>query len=210
MFDFQSAPLTFILLGLNVVISLYVLYVQPSLLDKLSFRPNRVVSNMEWHRMITGSFLHGSLGHLAFNMIALFLFGRIHEMILGSVKFGILYFGAALIAHMFALIRHRNTPGYAAVGASGAISGVVFGYCLFFPLSKIYLLFIPVGIYAIVFAVLFAGYSYYASVRDSGSGIFGRLAHEAHLGGALGGFLLTLILEPSAARILIEELSQFF
>jgi membrane associated rhomboid family serine protease len=198
MFDFSAAPISFTLILLNVGVSLYALLGNQSLIERFAFIPERVRAHGESYRMLTSTFLHANFAHLLFNMITLFFFGPTIEQVMGPFPFLLIYFGSAFAASVWPMFKYKNNPEYAAVGASGSISGVLFAHCLFFPLNKLYLMFIPIGIPAVLFAVLFAGFSYYAASRPADhTTFFGRIAHEAHLGGALGGLLITLLLEPS-------------
>lgn len=191
--NFLETPATLILLLVNVLVSVYALFYDQSLIDRLSFRPARILKGREYHRLITAGFVHVGIGHLAFNMITLFFFGPLMEYVLGTLPFLLLYFGSELAAHGLSLAFHRENEAYAAVGASGAISGVLFGYSLFQPLSMILVFFVPMP--AIVYAVGFVLISMYA-MRQSESGMTGGIAHEAHLGGALGGLVITILIEP--------------
>lgn len=204
--DLAATPVTLILLVVNVLVSLYALFSDPSLIDRLAFKPRAILDDGEYQRMITGGFVHGGLGHLLFNMITLFFFGPALEALLGSGKFLLVYFGAELAAHGLTLALHKNNPHYAAVGASGAISGVLFGFCLFYPFSRIYLFIIPIGIPAVLFAVGYVVVSIFAMRRAREQGQLGGIAHEAHLGGAVGGLLLTILLEPRAIAIFLQQL----
>jgi len=201
---FYDTPFTLFLLLINVLVSGYALYFDQALIQKLSFTPKRITENKEWYRMITGGFVHGSLGHLAFNMITLFFFGPVLEARIGSLFFLAVYFGAELSAHALTLWMHRDTPGYSAVGASGAISGLLFSFCLFHPFQRIYLFF-AVGIPAWLFALGFIVFSVMA-MRKRETGGIGRVAHEAHLGGAIGGLIITLLLEPTALGTFLRQI----
>lgn len=201
---FYDTPFTLFLLLINILVSGYALYYDQNLIGKLAFRPRDILQSREWYRMITGGFVHGSLGHLAFNMMTLFFFGPVLEALVGPLNFLLIYFGAELAAHALTLWLHRDTPGYSAVGASGAISGLVFSFCLFYPFQKIYLFF-AIGIPAWLFAVGFVGFSIHA-MRKRESGAMGGIAHEAHLGGAIGGLLLTLLLEPRALSTFLGQI----
>lgn len=209
MFDFSETPITLFLLLINVLVSGYALFADRSLVDRLAFKPREILRQGEYHRLITAGFVHVSGSHLLFNMITLYFFGQPMEYVLGPGKFLLLYFGAELAAHGLSLVLHRETAKYAAVGASGAISGVLFGYCLFAPLQPIYIFFIPIGIPAALFAVLYVFLSMYAMRhgRDQG-GMTGGIAHEAHLGGALGGLVLTVLLEPRSIEVFFRELGR--
>lgn len=211
MFDFSESPITLILILVNVLISGYALFVDESLVDRLAFKPLEILRQGQYQRLFTAGFVHVSGSHLLFNMITLYFFGRpMEQYVLGPGKFLLLYVGSELAAHALSLVLHRDTAGYAAVGASGAISGVLFGYCLFAPLQPIYLFFVPVGIPAALFAVGYVVLSMYAMRRgrEGGRSMTGGIAHEAHLGGALGGLLLTILLEPRAISIFFQELGR--
>ena len=193
-------PVTLFFLLLNGVVGAYTLFVNPELIDRWAFKPFRVVREREWSRWVTAGFVHVGLAHLAFNMITLFFFGPYVEQILGSGRFLVVYLGSELAANALTYWRHRDNPAYSAVGASGAISGVLFAFCLFEPFSLLYIFF-AIPIPAILFAVLYVAFSVYASRRD-----VGRVAHEAHLGGALGGLALTILLYPSAVSIFLRQI----
>lgn len=201
---FYDTPFTLFLLLINVLVSGYALFQDQSLLSKLAFKPKEVLKGGEWYRMITGGFVHGSLGHLAFNMLTLFFFGPVLEARLGSVAFLLVYVGAELAAHGLTLWFHRDTPGYAAVGASGAIAGIVFSFCLFRPFQNIYLFF-AIGIPAWLFALGFVVFSIMA-MRKRETGAMGGIAHEAHLGGAIGGLIFTILLEPQALSVFLNQI----
>lgn len=201
---FYDTPFTLFLLLINILVSGYALYQDQSLIGKLAFKPREILQNKEWYRMITGGFVHGGLGHLAFNMITLYYFGPYLEAQIGSLAFLVVYFGAELAAHALTLALHKDTPGYSAVGASGAISGLVFSFCLFQPFASIYLFF-AIGIPAWLFALAFVGFSVWA-MRKRESGPMGGIAHEAHLGGAIGGLLFTLMMEPRALSTFLNQI----
>lgn len=206
MFDFSQTPVTFLLLLANVLVSGYALFFDHSLVDRLAFKPREILMGGEYHRLVTAGFVHVSGSHLLFNMITLYFFGQPMEYVLGPAKFLLLYFGAELAAHGLSLVLHRETAQYAAVGASGAISGVLFGYCLFAPMQPIYLFFVPIGIPAVLFAVGYVFLSMYAMRHGRNGGMTGGIAHEAHLGGAFGGLLLTILLEPRSIGIFLREI----
>ncbi len=200
--NFIDTPVTLILLLVNVLVSGYTLLQDDSLIDRLGFRPVRIREQGEWYRFITAGFVHGGLAHLAFNLITLYFFGPLLEVVLGSLNFIVLYFGSELAAHALTYWFHQGNEGYNAVGASGAISGIVFAFCLFAPFEKLYLFF-AVPIPAILFAIGFVAVSIYAMNQTRGR--LGGIAHEAHLGGALGGVVLTILLEPRALQVFLSH-----
>lgn len=203
--DFYAAPITLLLLIVNVLVSGMALFANPALLDRLGFKPQRILQNREYYRFITAGFVHVGLGHLLVNMLTLYFFGPALEAVLGPLDFLLLYFGAELAAHALTLWFHRKTAEYTAVGASGAISGVVFAYCLFDPLATIYLFFaVPMPIW--LFAIVYVAGSIYAMRQAQTDARVGGIAHEAHLGGALGGIVLTILLEPRVVGHLLRTL----
>lgn len=198
-----QSPITLALLLLNVGISGYAMLADTSLIDELSFRPVRIREHGEYYRFLTAGFVHGGGAHLAFNMITLYFFGPLLERILGAGAFLILYFGSEMTAHGLTFLFHRNDPHYAAVGASGAISGVLFAFCLYAPLAMLGVMFV-IPMPAILFAVLYVVVSIYAIGQRQGPG---GIAHEAHLGGALGGIVLTILLDyPRPINAFLREM----
>ncbi|KGL62991.1 rhomboid family intramembrane serine protease [Polaribacter sp. Hel1_85] len=162
-----------------------------SFLDKYKFQVSRVLSG-EKIRALTSGFLHVDWMHLGFNMYALYLFGDIVANILGTPNFLIIYFGSLIAGSFYSLHYHKDEPYYSAVGASGAVSGIVFSSILLYPAMELYLFFIPIPIPGYIFGVGYLLYSIYGMKKQ-----LGNVGHSAHLGGAMGGFALTLLINPS-------------
>ena len=182
---------TLILIVANVVVSLVALYAIPQVFEKGMMMPYRVVRQNTWYELISSGFIHAGIGHLFLNMFVLFFFGMVLERSIGREHFIALYLSALVISSLPSLFQHRDNPEFATVGASGAVEGVLFGFILLFPLDPIYIMFIPFGIPAIIFGALFLIYSVFASKRE------GRVNHEAHIAGALWGFLYLIIFVPN-------------
>ena len=162
-----------------------------SFLEKYKFQVGKVLSG-EKIRTITSGFLHVDWMHLGFNMYALYLFGDIVAGFLGMPYFLIIYFGSLLTGSLYSLRYHKNEPYYSAVGASGAVSGIVYASILLYPAMELYLFFIPIPIPGYIFGVGYLLYSIYGMKKQ-----VGNIGHSAHLGGAIGGFAITLLLNPS-------------
>ncbi|MCL7763148.1 rhomboid family intramembrane serine protease [Polaribacter sp. Z014] len=160
-------------------------------LDKYKFQVGKVLSG-EKIRTITSGFLHVDWMHLGFNMYALYLFGDIVVHILGVVNFLIIYFGSLLAGSLYSLRYHKNDPYYSSIGASGAVSGIVYASILLYPGMELYLFFIPIPIPGYIFGVGYLLYSIYGMKKQ-----LGNVGHSAHLGGAIGGFVISLLLNPS-------------
>lgn len=195
-----DAPITLLMILTNAAVSAYALYIDPGLIGRWAFQP-AAVARGEWGRFISAGFVHVGLAHLAFNLITLYFFGPFIEMRLGLWRFFALYIGSELAANALTYWRHRKNPDYSAVGASGAVAGVLFSFCLFRPLDPIYIFFVPIGIPAALFGVIYLALSTYAAGQSHG-----RVAHEAHIGGALGGILLTILLYPAVISEFLGEL----
>lgn len=165
--------------------------------DDYKFNVDKILIDKEYKRMITSGFLHAGWLHFGFNMVALLSFSLSLELVFGYWKFLLIYFGAKIGGSLLALLIHRNHGDYSAVGASGAISGVVMSSVLLFPESTIGFVILPFEMKSWVFALLFILISIFGikSQRDN-------IGHEAHLGGALTGVLISLILQPS---LLVES-----
>lgn len=160
-------------------------------LDKYKFQVGRILSG-EKIRMLTSGFLHVDFMHLGFNMYALYLFGGIVAGILGIPNFLIIYFISLIAGNLYSLKYHKDEPYYSAVGASGAVSGIVYASILLYPDMSLYLFFIPIPIPGYIFGVGYLLYSIYGMKKQ-----LGNVGHSAHLGGAIGGFAVTLVLNPS-------------
>lgn len=190
----------FIFIG-TILVSIYTLYFNRKLLDRLILHPWSVVRQKKYHLVITSSFVHADLMHLMFNMITFYYFAFYLEVIIGSLNFLILYFGAMIVSDISTIIKHRNDYDYRSLGASGAISGVLFSFIMFTPTTPLYILFIPIGIPAFVFGPLYLLYCWWASKKS-----MDYINHEAHLWGAVAGVIITAILEPKVIPYLINQI----
>lgn len=162
-----------------------------SYLDKYSFKVDEILVQKDYKRLITSGFLHGSWTHFGFNMFSLYCFSGVLESVFGPVYFLLIYFVSLLGGNLFSLYIHKNHPGYSAVGASGAICGIVFASIALFPGMEIGLLFLPVYFPSWIYGLLFVLISIYG-IRSQA----GNIGHDAHLGGGLVGLLLAIGLVP--------------
>jgi len=190
----------------TIVVSLVALYVSPTLIDRLAFRPYFVQRRGQYYTVITHGFVHADLMHLIFNMMTFWFFAFMLEGRVGGVAFGALYFGSLALAVSTTFLKHRNDPDYATVGASGAIAAVLFAAIVYFPTMKLFILPFPFPIPAPVFAVGYVAYSWYATGGGRFSGGPGgrRVNHDAHLIGALVGLLFVLLTDPGAYTQLLR------
>ena len=172
------------------------------LLDSLILWPP-AVQRGQYYRLLSYGLIHADGTHLLFNMFTLFFFGRAMEPlytgILGPFGFAAFYVLGLLISILPTWLANRNNAGYRSLGASGAVSAVLFAYILVAPWSLIYLYFIPVP--AILFAVAYIGYSIYMDRKGGGN-----INHSAHLWGAAYGVLFTIFMQPRVLGLFVERL----
>ncbi len=177
--------------------SLVGLFVAPRVIEKSLFRPYWLLREKQYDTIYMSGFVHADIGHLLFNMVTFYFFAFPMERVLGTGNFIALYVVGLLLSHLGTYAKQRHNPEYASLGASGAISAVLFAYIVYFPTRSLYIIPIPVPIPAFVLALGYVAYSYYASRRGGG-----RINHDAHLYGALGGLLFVLAVDPGAYRAL--------
>lgn len=190
-FDFTSS-VTFYLIAINTIASLVALYGDPRLIEKGILKPYRVTRENTWYELLSSGFLHANFTHLFVNMFTLYFFGRVMEQVIGPAFFSGLYISGLIVAGIPSVIKFRNNPNYATLGASGAVGAVLFAFIFLFPLENIYLLLIPLPIPAFVFGILYLIYSMYESKKD-----VGKINHEAHTAGAIWGILYLVIFVPN-------------
>lgn len=164
-------------------------------LDQYSFKINAILGYNDYKRLITSGFLHADWPHLLFNMFAFYSFSSSLEMTLGIPRFLALYFGSLLGGNLLALYIHRHHSGYSAVGASGAVSGLVFTSIALFPDMELGLIFLPFYIPGWLFGLLYTLYTLYGikSKKDN-------IGHEAHLGGGLFGLGSAILMFPNVLQ----------
>lgn len=190
--NLSDAPATYALILATVAASVYALMAGGKFIDDFAFNVG-AVKRGQYYRYLTSGFLHGGALHLLVNMLTLWSFGPDLERLLGTDGLVVLYFGSMIAGGLMIMAANRNNPGYSAIGASGATSGVVIGFCLFKPFEQLFIFPLPVPIPAVLFAVLFVALS--AQLMRAPGRI---ISHEGHLGGALGGLVLTILMEPDA------------
>jgi membrane associated rhomboid family serine protease len=183
----------------TIATSLIGLFAAPQLIERSLFRPYWFLRRKQYDTIYMSGFVHADLGHLFFNMFTYYFFAFPLERAIGTVKFLVLYFFALVVSDSWTYFKHRDNPEYASLGASGAIAAVLFAYIVYFPTSTLMILPIPVPIPAPLFAVAYVAYEYWAGRQQRG-----RINHDAHLFGALGGILFVAVTEPSAFGRLLQ------
>jgi membrane associated rhomboid family serine protease len=189
-----------IILTLIIVISV-IGFLSPNVLLKALLRPHEIAQGREYATLVTSGFVHADFGHLLFNLVTYYSFAFPMQRTIGELRLEILYFGALLASNIGICIRHRNDPDYRALGASGAITGVLFAAIVYFPDMKLAPFFIPIPVPAPLFAVVYLGYSVFASGRPGS-----RIGHDAHIIGALAGLVFVFITAPERFRGLLNSI----
>lgn len=143
-------------------------------------------------RIFSSGFLHVDTMHLFFNMFTLYFFAPVVIYHLGTLHFLIIYIASLILGNLLSLYFHKDEYHYSAVGASGAVTGVLYSAILLQPNMQLGILFIPLPIPAYVFGILYLLYSIYGMKKQ-----LGNIGHDAHFGGAIGGYVVTLMLMPT-------------
>ena len=175
------------------------------LMDRLILWPPAVERRHQYDRLLTYGFVHADWMHLLFNMVTLWSFGSAVERVFSAwitpVGYVLFYLSAIVIAILPTYLRHRRDADYRSLGASGGVAAVLFAYILFDPWSTLVIFPIPVPIPAILFALLYVGYSIWMDRRGGDN-----VNHSAHLWGAAYGVLFTVLMEPRVASTFLSRL----
>ncbi len=196
----QYTPVSSLLFVFTILVSLYGIYGNPVVNRGLMLHPYSIKRGQSYYTIITSGFIHADMNHLLFNMMSYYFFAFSLEKIVGHWQFATIYILGLILSDISSIIKNKNNSSYYSLGASGAISAVLFSYILFDPLSKIYIFFIPIGIPAYMFAGLYLAYCVYAS-KTQGD----HINHEAHFWGAVSGLVITAILFPHVLGYFLQS-----
>jgi len=183
------------LLAIFLMLSSYKGFRDREFTEEYIFDVDRILIDKEYRRLISSGFLHGGWFHLIFNLIALLSFSKEIELLFGIVNYLILYFVSLIGGNLLALYIHRNHGDYRALGASGAISGVVFAAVVLHPESSISFVLIPIEIPSWFFGLAFVLISILGIKKQQDN-----IGHDAHLGGAIVGIIITIVLYPAILK----------
>jgi membrane associated rhomboid family serine protease len=195
--------ITYVLIAVTVLVS-WQAFEKRRLYERLVLWPPGVERLRQYDRLLTHGFVHADWMHLLFNMITLYFFGRavesVFSQLVGPVVFAFFYLSAIVVAILPSYLRHRKDTGYVSLGASGAVSAVLFAFVLVSPWSWIIVFVIPVP--AVVYAIAYVGYSYWMDKRGGDN-----INHSAHLSGAIYGLLFMLLMEPRMGLSFLQKLA---
>nr|WP_317193233.1 rhomboid family intramembrane serine protease [Mucilaginibacter segetis] len=195
------APVASVIFVITVITTLMAFY-NEDLYAKLILNPYDVSRGKRVYSVITSGLIHKDWNHFFFNMLSYYFFAFQLETVLGHWQFALLYILSLILSDLPSIQKHKEDIWYNSLGASGAISAVVFSAILYFPLSQMGIIFLPIRIPAYIFGILYLVYCSYASkhARDN-------INHDAHLFGALSGIIITIALNPHVLGNFIEQLS---
>ena len=198
----MESPVTYALIAITCVVS-WIAFNNRKLADRLILWPPAIDKNKQYDRLVTYGFIHADFMHLIFNMITLYVFGRQIEVLMtglvGTWVYPVFYISALVVSILPTYLKNQHNPNYLSLGASGAVSAVLFAFILVAPWQRIFVLFLPLP--AIVFAVLYVAYSIWMDRRGGD-----RINHSAHLAGAAYGVMFLIIMRPQVLLHFLNEL----
>lgn len=205
--------ITYTFLAIILVFSFYC-FSDRSAMSKYLFHPFSIHHGGEHYRFLTHAFIHGDYIHLIFNALALYSFGlpleerffpQLFGEKLGKIYYILLFTGGVYAASLTEYFRNRNNPDYSSLGASGAISSIMFCFIMVSPMSQILLFFFPMQGW--IAGVLLLGISYYLIRRKKTTAYSDNISHESHFWGALFGVVFILVLKPALMKYFIAQIA---
>jgi membrane associated rhomboid family serine protease len=195
--------ITLIIIAITAVVSVLA-FNNIDLIRRLILWPPALDRDHQYYRLITYGLIHADPQHLLFNMLTLYFFGRAMEQLynqyLGPFGFALFYVGGLVVSILPTYLRNRNNSQYRSLGASGAVSAVLFAFILINPWATIYVFFFPLP--AIIYAVAYLAYTYYMDHQNQGN-----INHSAHLWGAAYGVIFTIVMEPRVIGVFFDSLA---
>ncbi|WP_415327573.1 rhomboid family intramembrane serine protease [Chryseobacterium sp. MMS23-Vi53] len=184
------SPIVLVIIAVTCIVS-YMGLNNVAMFEKYKFSVSAINNRKEYFRLITSAFLHADFMHLFFNMLSLYFFQGVVMVFFGNIGFLIIYFGSLILGNLFSLMIYKNQPWYSAIGASGAVSGIIFASIAMAP-NEISVNFLP----GWIFGTLYFGYSVYMMLNPKQ---WDNLGHSAHLGGAFFGLVYSIVMHPQLA-----------
>ncbi|MFN0049439.1 MAG: rhomboid family intramembrane serine protease, partial [Cytophagales bacterium] len=180
-----------------------------TLIDRWVFNSYKIYHKNEYWRLLTSGFIHADYSHLIFNMISLYFFGAFVEEyyryvfgeLYGAGFYLTLYLVGILLSDVYSLFAYKNSLNFNSLGASGAVSAIVYASILLSPLDKIYIFFIPIGIPGFIYGIIYLIYTSYLAKQSND-----HVNHFAHFGGAIIGVLFTIVIYPPSVDLFIDQI----
>ena len=198
--------ITYVIVGIVVLISLQG-FNSKEFIYKMSFSPYLVKHQNQFSRFFTQMFIHADMGHLFFNMFSFYSLGSYMEMalkytygdVLGGIHFTVLFLAGGLFATLWPYVRNQDNENYHSLGASGAVSAVIFAFVMWSPGEELLIFFFPMKAY--IFGPLYLIFEYFAFRRGKGN-----VAHDAHIGGAIFGIIYILIINIDKGKDFVNQI----
>jgi membrane associated rhomboid family serine protease len=197
----QFAPVASIIFVITLGASLWA-FSNENIYARFILNPYGVSRGQRVYTVITSGLIHKDWNHLFFNMLSYYFFAFQLEALIGHWQFALLYILSLILSDLPSIQKHKEDIWYNSLGASGAISAVIFSYIMYDPFAGMYLMFIPIAIPAWIFGILYLVYCHFASkhARDN-------VNHDAHMFGAISGLIITIALNPHIVSSFIEKFS---
>jgi len=197
----MEAPVASFIFVITIITSLMA-FSNENLLSNLILHPYSVSRGKRVYTVLTSGLIHNDWMHLIFNMFSYFFFAFQVEVIIGHWQFGLLYVMGLILSDLPTVYKHKDNYGYYSLGASGAVSAVIFSFILYSPMSMMMIMPLPFHIPAIIYGVLYLVYCNYASkhARDN-------VNHDAHFFGAITGLFITIVLNYHVINTFLQQLS---
>lgn len=197
----SATPVASFIFVITIITSLLA-FSNQDLYGKLMMHPYSVYRKKHVYTLITSGLIHKDWMHLLFNMLSYYFFAFQLEATIGHWQFGVLYVVSLILSDLPSVAKHKEEYWYHSLGASGAVSAVIFGTILYYPTTKMYIMPFPFGIPSVIFGVLYLVYCSYASKysRDN-------INHDAHLYGALSGLMITIAFNTSVVSHFVHQIT---
>ncbi|MFL2582050.1 MAG: rhomboid family intramembrane serine protease [Flavobacteriales bacterium] len=201
--------ITYVIMAITALVS-YKAFQDSSLKWRFMFNAYEIKRKKEWYRFFSHGLIHADWVHLGLNIYVLYLFGGKveHEfikefgMVRGIVNYLLLYIGGLAVSSFYSYAKHQDNPNYNSLGASGAVSAVVFASIALFPMDKLGIILIPFYIPGVIFGALYLLYSNYMAKKQ-----MDNIGHDAHFWGALFGFVITFVFNPSLLSSFVNQIT---
>jgi membrane associated rhomboid family serine protease len=197
----MAAPVASFIFAITIITSLMA-FSNDNVYANMILHPFSVSRGQRVYTVITSGFIHNDWMHLFFNMLSYYFFAFQLEPVLGHWQFGFLYVFSLILSDLPTVYKHKNDEWYHSLGASCAVSAVIFSYIMYNPVGTMIILPFPFPIYSIVFGILYLIYCNYASKRAQDN-----VNHDAHMFGALSGLLITIVLHPMVVHSFLTQIS---
>jgi len=199
----QVAPVACAIFAFTILTSIWAFY-SDNVYARMILHPFSVYRGQRAYTIVSSGFIHADIMHLLFNMLSFSFFAFALEPVLGHWQFGVLYFVSLVLSDLPTVYKHKNDEWYHSLGASGAVSAVIFSYILYSPVAPLGLMLIPgFQMPAVLFGALYLIYCNYAAKRAADN-----INHDAHMFGALSGLLITLVLHPHVVNGFVNQISE--